>query len=243
MTALYLSRARLRSARGEALSAIAPLLIPDDPERRAGHSHRILWLLFQDIPDADRDFLWRDDGHGRYLILSRRLPHDPHNLFEVDTKTFEPALASGDRLRFALRANPVVARKGGSHDPPRAGRVRGKRVDVVMDALRAVPPTDWSARAGRAFERDGLVKTAGRAWLERQGAKSGFRLGDDAQLEIGGYAQIPVERRGRRPAGFSVVDFAGELEVTDPALFLARLAHGFGAAKAFGNGLMLIRRA
>ena len=58
-TPLYLSRVRLRSTRGEALSAIAPLLIPDDASKRAGHAHRILWLLFQDIADSQRDFLWR----------------------------------------------------------------------------------------------------------------------------------------------------------------------------------------
>ena len=33
------------------------------------------------------------------------------------------------------------------------------------------------------------------------------------------------------------------IEVTDPPAFLARLAAGFGRAKAFGCGLMLIRRA
>jgi len=35
----------------------------------------------------------------------------------------------------------------------------------------------------------------------------------------------------------------GALEIADPAAFLARLAQGFGRAKAFGCGLMLIRRA
>src|SRR5215467_9093522 len=86
MTRLYLSRARLRTARGEALSAVAPLLIPDDPKRRAGHAHRVLWLLFRDVPDATRDFLWRDEGRGRYLILSCRPPSDPLGLFELETK-------------------------------------------------------------------------------------------------------------------------------------------------------------
>ena len=36
-TPLYLSRVRLRSTRGEALSAIAPILFPDDGSVRAGH--------------------------------------------------------------------------------------------------------------------------------------------------------------------------------------------------------------
>jgi CRISPR system Cascade subunit CasE len=40
-----------------------------------------------------------------------------------------------------------------------------------------------------------------------------------------------------------VLDFEGVLEVTDPVRFLAALANGFGRARAFGCGLMLIRRA
>src|SRR5258706_16139954 len=80
MSALYLSRARLRSARGEVLAAVAPLLIPDDPRHHAMHAHRILWLLFQDRVDAERDFLWRDEGNGRYLVLSHRPLVDPNGL-------------------------------------------------------------------------------------------------------------------------------------------------------------------
>jgi CRISPR system Cascade subunit CasE len=44
-------------------------------------------------------------------------------------------------------------------------------------------------------------------------------------------------------ASFGVLDFAGLIEVADPSVFVARLGQGFGKAKAFGCGLMLIRRA
>ena len=36
---------------------------------------------------------------------------------------------------------------------------------------------------------------------------------------------------------------SGEITITDPAAFLSKLPLGFGSAKAFGCGLMLIRRA
>ena len=236
MMPLHLSRVRLRSGRGEALSAIAPLLIPEDGSQRAGRAHRIIWLLFQDIPDAARDFLWRDEGDGRYLVLSPRPPADPHGLFDLESKVFAPELAAGDRLRFSLRANPTVARKGALDDQARAIRARGKRIDVVMDALHAVP------RGKRAEARDRIASEAGAAWLKIQGERAGFTLA--AGPEIGSYTQVPVERtKSRRPIGFSVLDFAGELEVREPSVFLAKLAAGFGGAKAFGNGLMLIRRA
>jgi CRISPR system Cascade subunit CasE len=237
-TSLYLSRARLRSARGEALSAVAPILIPDDESRRAGHAHRLVWLLFQDIPDAARDFLWRDDGDGKYLILSKRVPSDPLGLFDLETKPFEPSLKPGDRLHFVLRANPVLTTKRAGTRPGAEGRSRGKRVDVVMDALFAVP------RDQRATLRERIAAEAGARWFDGQGARAGFeRVGE---LLVDGYTHIDIEdreRRRRRGAGISVLDFKGQIEITDAAAFVAKLAQGFGAAKAFGNGLMLIRRA
>lgn len=235
MMTLHMSRARLRASRGEALSAIAPLLIPEDPKKHAGHAHRVLWLLFQDVPDAVRDFLWRDEGNGKYMILSARPPTDPLGLFDLDTKPFEPSLKTGDRLSFSLRANPVMARKLPQSAGTPAKRERGKRVDVVMDALKPVP------RGERAKVRDEIATKAGSEWLAKQGQASGFKLSRPPLVD--GYAQVPVERRKGRPAGYSVLNLSGELEVTDPAAFLSRLPKGFGSAKAFGNGLMLIRRA
>lgn len=235
---LHMSRARLRASSGEALSAIAPILMPADAGARIGHAHRLVWLLFQNQPDQTRDFLWREEGQGRYLILSHQPPSDPNGLFDLDTKDFAPHLAPGDRLGFALRANAVVARKGARDDPSKEGRARGKRVDVVMDALHAVPKTE---RPGR---RNELTDKAARAWLDEQGARSGFRI---VSLAVKSYQRIDVADRarpGRRNrAGIAVLDLEGKLEVSNPAAFVEKLARGFGSAKAFGCGLMLIRRA
>jgi len=245
MTELHLTRARLRTTRGEALSAIAPLLVPDDAAKRASHSHRIVWLLFQDLANAERDFLWRDEGEGRYMILSRRPPSDPHDLFDLQTKPFEPSLGRGDRLSFVLRANPVVASKAALDAAPGASRARGKRVDVVMHALFGAHSREERKAMSKKGElspaRERIVQETGAAWLAAQGAKAGFELA--GKPAISGYAQIAVERGHGRPAGFSVLDFAGTIAVNDPAAFIDRLAKGLGSAKAFGNGLMLIRRA
>lgn len=232
---LYLSRARLRTSRGEALAAIAPLLIPKDGGARAGHAHRILWLLFQQDPNAQRDFLWREDSHGRYLVLSRRPPSDPGALFELETKPFTPALAPGDRLAFALRVNPVIASKQALGDEAKGRRVRGKRVDIVMHELHAV------AKGARAEARTRIAQEAAARWLAAQGVKAGFKLPKVPSVE--GYRQISIARGQDRSAGIAVLDLKGEVEITEPNAFLAKLAVGFGSAKAFGNGLMLIRRA
>jgi len=237
-SALHLSRARLRASHGEALSAIAPILMPGDAGARIGHAHRLVWLLFQSEPDLQRDFLWREEGQGRYLILSHQPPSDPSGLFDLDTKDFTPHLAAGDRLGFALRANAVVARKGARDGAEKEGRSRGKRVDVVMDALHAVPTAERPAR------RAELTDKAARQWLDEQGARSGFRV---LSLAVKSYERIDVADRarpGRRNrAGIAVLDLEGTIEVTEPSAYVDKLARGFGSAKAFGCGLMLIRRA
>ena len=152
-----------------------------------------------------------------------------HNLFDLVFKPFEPTLSAGDRLGFSLRVNPVVAR-------PVAKGQRGKRHDVVMNALRDVPP------GKRAEARPEAMAAAGQDWLMRQGLAHGFApLG---QATCDGYDQIRIPRGGKMaPAVFGVMDINGVLEVRDPALFLDRLTTGFGRARAYGYGLMLIRRA
>jgi len=56
-----------------------------------------------------------------------------------------------------------------------------------------------------------------------------------------GYRWHALPKKGRS-AGFSSVDFDGEVEVTDQNLFVNALFAGIGPAKGFGCGLMLVRR-
>ena len=224
---LYLSRMALR--RDGSAAALARLLVPEGgaaPRSAAGH--QLLWSLFADSPDRKRDFLWREEGPGRFMTLSAREPLDAHELFQLDSRPFEPTLRAGDRLRFALRANPVVA-------VPGARGERGKRADVVMQKLHAMPSGE------RAAARETAIPEAGRAWLAKQGERHGFA--PDGDVGVDGYETIRLPRPGARPVQYGVLDFDGVLVVRDPAAFLAQLAEGFGRARAFGCGLMLIRRA
>jgi CRISPR system Cascade subunit CasE len=228
VTALFLSRARLR--RDVPAVALARILVPEDATARVDASHRLIWALFSDSPDRERDFLWREEEPGRFMLLSARPPTDAHELFDLESKPFEPALSSGDRLGFTLRANPVVARSAGPG-------LRGKRHDVVMDLLRREP------RCRRAEARAAAVVAAGRAWLARQGASHGFSpRGDEA---VDGYERVQIPRSTGNKAAlvFGRVDISGVIEVREPDRFLSALARGFGRARAHGCGLMLIRRA
>ncbi|MBE9605681.1 type I-E CRISPR-associated protein Cas6/Cse3/CasE [Acetobacteraceae bacterium H6797] len=227
MSALYLSRARLK--RDASIESLARLLLPETKGDRASAGHRLVWSLFAGDADRRRDFLWRDEGEGRFILLSPEPPAPEHPLLQVESKPYEPSLAEGDRLNFILRANPVISRSEGPGQ-------RGKRHDVVMDALHGIPS---GARAEARFD---AMQQAGAAWLARQGKAHGFELA--APPVVDGYDRLRLPRPGRAaPAILGVMDFSGLLRITDPVAFLAAQVNGFGRARGFGFGLMLIRRA
>jgi CRISPR system Cascade subunit CasE len=247
---MYLSRVRLR--RDVPAAALRAVLAPDGAAERAATTHRLVWTLFADSPQRERDFLWREAEPGLFYCLSSRPPEDRHGLFDVDPpKSFAPALATGDRLGFALRVNATVSRGGRPKSDGQAS-VRGRPCDIVMDALHR------TSEATRAGARRRLLVPVAHDWLARQGEKHGFCLPplppprtvddpddvEDAQFRVNGYRVLAIDRgRKARPMRAGVLDLEGTLEVGDPTAFVEAVRGGFGRAKAFGCGLMLIRRA
>ncbi|QIG50143.1 type I-E CRISPR-associated protein Cas6/Cse3/CasE [Nordella sp. HKS 07] len=236
---LFLSRATLKA--DPSIAALGGLLLPDAEDLRLDADHRLMWSLFADDADAQRDFLYRRDPQSpkspKFYILSHRPPAQNSVLFDVETKPFEPHLTEGDILLFSLLANPTVSQSRPRED---GRKPRGRRHDVVMAELSKILP------GSRAEARRSIIESAGRGWLERQGAASGFVL-DSAALTIDGYDQkvitSPAGKSRKGQIRISLLSFEGQLRVVDPAAFLDRLAKGFGRARAFGCGLMLIRRA
>jgi CRISPR system Cascade subunit CasE len=221
----YLLRARLKS--NAAIASIATLLLPEEPSRRAEASHRLLWSLFAGNPEMPRPFLWREDKGGNFYILTSQLPAESE-IFDVEVKEFAPALAVGDRLQFSLRANATRAYK-------LPGQRRSKRADVVMAALSPLSKTE------RSEQREAAVQEAGTEWLAGQGGKHGFLLPTPPRVD--GYNKWKIPRRNDATIEISTLDFEGVLEVVEVDKFTVALASGLGHAKAFGCGLMLIRRA
>ena len=230
---LYLSRLRLN--RSAPAAALMPLLNPSAPGQAADAHHRLIWSVFSDGKDRRRDFLWRHDGRGRFFVLSARRPR-LSELFEApETKVFDPALRTGDRLQFILRANATKDRAVVSRMKQDERRGKSRRVDVVMDLMRSAPEGER-----RAEIRSAMAQAAAEAWMASQGAAKGFA----ARLTVvEGYSTIELGRRRREGATFGILDLRGEIEVTEPDTFLTALGVGFGRAKAWGCGLMLIRRA
>lgn len=238
---LYLSRLTLsKTPSARALDAI---LNPVEDGLRLDAHHRLLWSVFTDGPDRTRDFLWREDRPGSFLTLSARPPIASDLFPAPEVKDFAPVLAPGDTLTFALRVNATRTVKSEQLAPN--GKPKRKHLDVIMDRLRSVPgqtvlPPDQKSE--RPSVRMTLADEVGFDWLARQGEMSGFRL---IAAEVQDYATVALPGyRGKRAGQpqFGILDMVGQLEVTDPANFVARLADGFGRAKAFGCGLMLIRR-
>lgn len=255
MTA-WLSRVQL--ARNPATQALAALINPvEGPYRQHLHRpdkgrimdahHRLIWSLFADRPA--RDYLWRAEGKNRFLILSAHPPAaDGAGLFDPpEVRAFAPDLRVGDRLSFLLRVNATQTRKTGELRPD--GRPKTAHVDVVMDRLHPIAPQSGE----RAVRRMELAHEAAEVWLSGQGRRNGFMLDmreeDDKavpDVHVADYSVIPLPsweggRRGQPQ--FGVMDMSGHLVVEDPAALVARILQGFGRAKSFGCGLMLIRRA
>jgi CRISPR system Cascade subunit CasE len=215
----WLTRAEVR--RDEpAQKALARLLL-DEGARDVGH--RLVWSLFAQETDARRDFLYREVEPGSYLILSEREPGDPKGLWAMQTKRYEPSVISGQRLGFALRANPAQSVKV-------EGRDRGIRVDAVMHA---------KARLGRVFGAED-VEVAALTWLFTRETRLGVKF-DKERCSAGGYRQVQIGRAGAKPIRHSVIDYEGVLEVQNPDALAEALTGGVGKARAYGCGLLLLR--
>lgn len=230
MTPLFFSRARVRP--DTPVGPLSRILLGDDGQAPLAVGHRLVWTLFSDDPKRERDFLWRESEPGTFYILSQREPADARGVFDLaPPKTFAPRLKRGDRLAFSLRANATVARSNGS-------AARGVPCDVVMDALFRVPQQE------RADARRTIIETEGRRWLVSQGVKCGFSFPEsECRLEVLGYQSFKIPRKRSAAARIGVLDFEGVLRVDEPERFVIALAQGFGRAKSFGCGLMLIKRA
>ena len=201
--------------------------------------HQWLWRWFPAERGAPRDFLFRrHEGEGlpRYYVVSQRAPSEEPGVWKVQTREYSPQVNAGERLQFELRANPTV----------RHGRDgKSKRHDVVMEAKKKLLAPRGLSRWGDWQGDDkpdlaDVVQAASSDWLRRRGEALGF-VPEPATLVVDGYDQHQ-EKPGQNLC-FSTVDLTGQLTVTDPQAFRHALLGGVGSAKAFGCGLLLVRRA
>ena len=258
--------------------------------------HRLLWDLF--TRQKQRNFIYREEiareqlgtqagvrGEPIYYIVSSTRPSSGNSIFQVEEKQYQPKLQQGNRLRFELRANPVVARNGRKHDvvmdaqrtfltslcaelnlksrlssAPKKQEFKkvllthggqaldGRLTTLLKDdfsyaerlrqSMQLHSKLEWSIKA--------IVDDALGKWMIRQGQLHGFSLAKDdnkqCKLQNSAYHWHSIKADKGKKSGFSSVDFLGDLKVTDVEKFTKALFGGIGRAKAFGCGLLLIRR-
>lgn len=196
-----------------------------DAVRNPYNLHRQLWHLF---PGEDREsrsngdetrqgFLFRveDSAAGRparLLVQSRRAPTRADGVLLVGTREISPCPSAGQRLAFVLTANPVK---------------------TIIDVQR-------DAKAGKQSEkcRVPLIKEEDqRHWLLR-------KLGEAGEIEAVSVLPHPplYFRKGNRGGKLVTATFEGVLCVKDANRLTDLLENGVGPAKAFGCGLLLVRR-
>jgi len=97
---------------------------------------------------------------------------------------------------------------------------------------------EWSIKA--------MVDNALEKWMILQGQRHGFSLAKDddnqCKLQNSTYRWHSIKADKRIKSGFSSVDFIGNLAVTDVDKFTKALFGGIGRSKAFGCGMMMVKR-
>lgn len=187
--------------------------------------HRRIWRLFPDAPDEPRrdaagqriGFLFRveDQGPGRptrVLVQSRKAPQSADGITLIATRRLNPQLGAGQRLAFLLTANPIK-----NIQDQQLTQKPGKRRDTCrVPLIREEEQRDWLTR----------------------------KLAGAAIIETASLSPHPPTffRRGNRAGKLVTITFEGTLQVRDPEILVNRLANGIGPAKAFGCGLLLVRR-
>jgi len=197
-------------------------------------SHQLLWSLFPNDGSKKRDFLFYKNDKSSlpdFLLVSKDEPKE-NDILLVYSKEYNPQLVVGQKLIFSLVANPVVARKA-------EGKKNSIKHDVWMDAKKQALKRGLSGGNLRKF-CEGLSKD----WLISQGKKCGFEL-LLSEIVIDGYQQNRIYK-GRKKTNkicFSSIAYRGRLRVSDTEKFVKMLGDGLGKSKAFGCGMMLVKRA
>ena len=183
--------------------------------------HRSLWKLFHRQSEKGRSFLFRVEKQllrkGIELLMQSEDAPDKTegNIHVFGCKEFNPKIVQGDVLHFRLYANPVKTIKD------KDGRKNGK--DEVKTCRVPLVSIDEQIKwVGKKFEDFAEIES----------------------LTVNGLPPIFFYKQSEKRRGkIQPVLFDGVVSVKDPALLTKNLKEGIGPAKAFGCGLLSLKRA
>lgn len=188
--------------------------------------HQFVWKTFDDPDLKTRNFLYRLDADPKptlYVVSDRPMVNVPDG-WRLRTTPYAPQPEAEEVLAFRLRANATVNRSQAN------GTRAAGRHSVVADALRD-NPASWQD----------AMRDAYRAWFERKGTLHGFEVVE--RFEVADHRQVTTRaKRAERKLQFDQGDLHGLIRVTDPVKFRDALLQGIGRSRAFGCGLMMVRR-
>ncbi len=193
--------------------------------------HQFLWSCFDSGSNQEQqqaDFIYRTDivmNIPVIHVLSERQIEQPISGWKLESREFEFDAQQGQLIQFSFRANPTIDIKSDSG--------RSKRHDVVMHAKKQA----------KAQQLDGLgeIDIAVKQWLLKRAELFGVEFKEQT-IEYANYQQHAFKKGDERQVKISTLDYQGVLTVKDPEKFQQALVHGIGRSKAFGCGLMMIKR-
>ncbi|SDY50396.1 type I-E CRISPR-associated protein Cas6/Cse3/CasE [Nitrosomonas sp. Nm58] len=199
--------------------------IPWEFARNPYNLHRQLWRLFPGEEKETRSngeelrqgFLFRIEGNptglpARLLVQSRRMPEAASGVVLVGTREINPQPVLDQHLAFLITANPVK---------------------TITDRERDTKPGKQSEKC-----RVPLIKEEDqREWIVR-------KLADAGEIKAANVLpHAPVYfRKGNRGGKLVTATFEGVMCVRNPDILITLIENGIGSAKAFGCGLLLVRR-
>ena len=198
---------------------LSKIVVSGNACRNPYEMHRVLWKLFPEDADANRDYLFRVEQAERtfaeVLIQSVREPEISTPAAQIKAiREYSPVLRSGQRLRFLLVANPIKMINDENGRKNAAGEPKKCRVPLVCEEDQ-------------------------RAWIERklQGAVS------LESLVIDPVFPLRFRKSRENHAGkIQPVSFQGVFSVKTPDVLMALIHTGIGPAKVFGCGLLSLAR-
>lgn len=226
-------------------------------------NHKLVWKIMSYADNQERDFIFRTDfdtnGLPSFIICSQHEPQHDNDIWDIETKNYLPILETGEKLKFYLRCNPTRTENTETIRKERVTKLplrKTRRVDVILEARRRAieDHQEWS---NDSIELKGSIN-----WLKNHEHKhvsgqngfvetSVFSIAESS-IQVERYYQVPHPKVGNQKIQkredfetakkLSILDVSGILTVENPSLFNEILLHGIGHGKAFGCGLMMVKR-
>ena len=150
-------------------------------------------------------------------------------------KPMPEVFPTGVRLAFELRACPVV-RKSSAGSNGKYSWSKGQEVDAFLSRVWEVGDKEVTLDREKVYQK----------WLGQQFNRRGGV--EPITIEMTRFSLEKMIRRSHgknrkpRPITRPDVTFCGRLEVTDGASFMELLKNGIGRHRAFGFGMLKVRR-